>query len=83
MEKESNRELVKQRLYIEHVIHCLKIRKILRQLYRNLRRRFGLSFNLIAGLSNSGLNFAIAYLLPKNLTSTLPIKQQNVFKKVT
>jgi hypothetical protein len=57
---EYNRELAKQRIYIEHVIHCLKIFQILGQPYRNRRRRFGLRFNLIAGLYNRGLDLAIA-----------------------
>ena len=60
MEKEYNRELAKQRIYIEHVIRCLKIFRILAQPYRNRRRRFGLRFNLIAGLYNFGLDLAIA-----------------------
>ena len=59
-EKEYNRELAKQRIYIEHVIRCLKIFRILAQPYRNRRRRFGLRFNLISGLYNYGLNQAIA-----------------------
>ena len=59
-EKEYNRELAKQRIYIEHVIRCLKIFRILAQPYRNRRRRFGLRFNLIAGLYNLGLDLAIA-----------------------
>ena len=60
MEKEYNRELAKQRIYIEHVIRSLKIFRILAQPYRNRRRRFGLRFNLIAGLYNCGLSLAIA-----------------------
>jgi hypothetical protein len=60
IEKEYNRELAKQRIYIEHVIRSLKIFRILAQPYRNRRRRFGLRFNLIAGLYNCGFNFAIA-----------------------
>ncbi len=59
-EKEYNRELAKQRIYIEHVIRCLKIFRILAQPYRNRRRRFGLRFNLIAGLYNRGLDLALA-----------------------
>jgi hypothetical protein len=57
--KEYNRELAKHRIYVEHVIRCLKIFLMLREPYRN-RRRFGLRFNLIAGLYNCGLNLAIA-----------------------
>ena len=59
-EKEYNQELAKQRIYIEHVIRCLKIFRILAQPYRNRRRRFGLRFNLISGLYNCGLDLAIA-----------------------
>ncbi|MGB3402238.1 MAG: IS5/IS1182 family transposase, partial [Microcoleaceae cyanobacterium] len=33
--------------------------RILAQPYRNRRRRFGLRFNLISGLYNRGLDFAI------------------------
>ena len=59
-EKEYNWELAKQRIYLEHVIQCLKIFKILAQPYRNRRRQFGLRFNLIAGLYNLGLDLALA-----------------------
>ena len=61
-EKEYNRELAKQRIYVEHVIRCLKIFRILAQPYRNRRRRFGLRFNLICGLYNYELDLAIAQL---------------------
>jgi len=37
---------------VEHVIGKLKIFKILSDRYRNRRRRFGLRFNLIAGIYN-------------------------------
>lgn len=59
-EKEYNRELAKRRIYVEHVIRCLKIFRILAQQYRNRRRRFGLRFNLISGLYNCGLDLAIS-----------------------
>jgi hypothetical protein len=59
-EKDYNRQLAKQRIYVEHVIRCLKVFRILSQTYRNRRRRFGLRFNLIAGLYNRGLSLAIA-----------------------
>ena len=59
-QKEYNRELAKHRIYIEHVIRCLKIFRILAQPYRNRRRRFKLRFNLISGLYNRGLDLAIA-----------------------
>jgi hypothetical protein len=59
-EKEYNRELAKKRIYVEHVIRCLKIFRILAQPYRNRRRRYKLRFNLISGLYNRGLDLAIA-----------------------
>lgn len=51
-EKRQNRELNRQRIVIEHVNRKLKIFKILSEKYRNKRKRFGLRFNLIAGIYN-------------------------------
>jgi hypothetical protein len=51
-EKRKNRELNRQRIVIEHINRKLKIFKILSQKYRNKRKRFGLRFNLIAGIYN-------------------------------
>lgn len=51
-EKRRNRELNRQRVFIEHVNRKLKIFKILSERYRNKRKRFGLRFNLIAGIYN-------------------------------
>ena len=50
--KKRNRELARQRVIGEHVHRKLKIFKILADRYRNRRKRFGLRFNLIAGLYN-------------------------------
>ena len=47
-----NRELARDRLIGEHINRRLKIFKILAGRYRNRRKRFGLRFNLIAGLYN-------------------------------
>lgn len=59
-EKKGNRELARIRVVGEN-IHCkLKVFKILSNSYRNRRKRFGLRFNLIAGLYNYEL------CLPKN-----------------
>jgi hypothetical protein len=57
-EKSRNRELAQLRVVGEHVNCRLKIFKILSERYRNRRRRFGLHFNLIAGLYNYELNLA-------------------------
>jgi DDE superfamily endonuclease len=51
-EKKSNQELAKVRVVGEHINRKLKIFKILSERYRNRRKRFGLRFNLIAGLYN-------------------------------
>lgn len=47
-----NRDLARRRVMAEHVNRRLKIWRILAERYRNRRRRFGLRFNLIAGLYN-------------------------------
>ena len=52
MEKQSNRQLSSQRVLNEHVISTVKRFKILADRYRNRRKRFGLRFNLIAGVCN-------------------------------
>jgi hypothetical protein len=56
--KKKNRELARQRVIGEHVHRKLKIFKILADRYRNRRKRFGLRFNLIAGLYNYELKLA-------------------------
>ena len=52
LEKAYNRELARERICIEHINRRLKVFKILRERYRNRRRRFGLRCNLIAALYN-------------------------------
>jgi hypothetical protein len=51
-DKKRNKELARNRVIGEHINRRLKIFKILADRYRNRRRRFGLRFNLIAGLYN-------------------------------
>ncbi|WP_226890096.1 IS5 family transposase [Nostoc sp. MG11] len=51
-DKKSNQELAKIRVVGEHINRKLKVFKILSDRYRNRRKRFGLRFNLIAGLYN-------------------------------
>ena len=55
-QKAANRELARQRIYVEHVIRKVKIFRVLSERYRNRRKRFGLRFNLIASLYNLDLN---------------------------
>jgi IS5 family transposase len=51
-QKKFNKQLAKERIVVEHVHRKLKIFRILSSRYRNRRRRFGLRFNLIAGIYN-------------------------------
>jgi hypothetical protein len=55
-QKQSNRELARRRVIVEHVIRSLKIFRIVAGRYRNRRKRFSLRFNLIAGLYNHELS---------------------------
>jgi hypothetical protein len=55
-QKVANRELARQRIFVDHVIRKVKIFRILSERYRNRRKRFGLRFNLIASLYNLELN---------------------------
>lgn len=50
--KKANRDLMSKRVVVENVIGLLKRFKIISDRYRNRRKRFGLRFNLIAGIYN-------------------------------
>ncbi len=54
-DKKTNGTIASSRITVEHVIGRLKIFRILSERYRNRRRRFGLRFNLIAGIYNASL----------------------------
>ncbi|CAL7961019.1 hypothetical protein MIDIC_330010 [Alphaproteobacteria bacterium] len=51
-DKGENKKLSNQRVINENVIGMLKRFKIIADKYRNRRKRFGLRFNLIAGIYN-------------------------------
>jgi hypothetical protein len=51
-ERIENKKLSSQRVLNENVIGMLKRFKIIADKYRNKRKRFGLRFNLIAGIYN-------------------------------
>jgi hypothetical protein len=51
-QKASNRELSRKRIVIEHIFCKLKVFRILRERYRNRRKRFVLRFSLIAAVYN-------------------------------
>lgn len=56
-EKQENKKIASDRVLNENVIGNLKRFKILSDRYRNRRKRFGLRFNLIAGICNRELLF--------------------------
>ena len=51
-DKANNRKISSERVTNEHAIGFIKRFKILSERYRNRRKRFGLRFNLIAGICN-------------------------------
>lgn len=55
-QKKFNRQLASERIIIEHIHRHLNIFRILSSRYRNRRKRFGLRFNLIAGIYNYELS---------------------------
>ena len=52
LERKHNREISKNRIFVEHAIRFLKRFRILSERYRNRRKRFALRFSLIAGICN-------------------------------
>ncbi len=58
-EKRQNQKISSERVVNENVIGSLKRFKILSDKYRNRRKRFGLRFNLIAGLYNHDIEFNV------------------------
>ena len=55
-QKEANHQIASKRALNENVLSRLKRYKILSDRYRNRRKRFGLRFNLIAGIYNFELH---------------------------
>ena len=51
-QKQHNHKLASERIVVEHIIGMIKRFKIIADKYRNRRKRFGLRFNLIAGMYN-------------------------------
>ncbi len=56
--KEVNGDLSKQRIIVEHIFRKLKIFRILREKYRNRRKRYALRFNLIAACCNLAIRLS-------------------------
>lgn len=57
-EKEYNRALSRIRVKVENILGQIKVFRILSERYRNKRRRYGLKFNIIAGIVNLKNGFA-------------------------
>jgi DDE superfamily endonuclease len=55
-DKAQNKKLSQERVLNENVIGVIKRFKIIADKYRNRRKRFGLRFNLIAGIYNFELS---------------------------
>ena len=55
-DKKRNREISSRRVSIENIIGFVKRFKLVADRYRNRRKRFGLRFNLIAGICNYELS---------------------------
>lgn len=51
-DKQNNRRIARERVANEQVIGVLKRFRIIAEKYRNRRTRFGLRWNLIAGIYN-------------------------------
>jgi len=51
-ERRFNHQVSSDRVLNENIIGCIKRFKIVSDRYRNRRKRFGLRFNLIAGICN-------------------------------
>jgi transposase len=58
-QKAYNRTLCGYRILVENMICKLKVFRILSCRYRNRRRRFGLRFNLIAGILNREIDLKL------------------------
>jgi transposase len=58
-QRKFNRQLAKERIIVENIHRHLKIFRILSSRYRNRRHRFGLRFNLIAGIYNYQLSLGL------------------------
>ncbi len=56
-EKLHNKQLASIRVRIEHKIRQIKTFKIMSDVYRNFQKKYGLRFNIIAGLVNFKCGF--------------------------
>ena len=54
-DKRHNYAHSSKRIFVEHAIRRIKVFRILKEVYRNRRKRFGLRLNLIAAIVNMEL----------------------------
>jgi hypothetical protein len=71
-DKLNNINIAKQRIVVENVLGCLKRFRILGDKYRCRRKRFGLRFNLIAGIYNYELLKNSSKAKQKIVTENVP-----------
>jgi hypothetical protein len=58
-DKKENQEKASKRIFVEHVNAKIKTFQILKQKYRNRRKRYNLRVNLICGLINFDRNMMV------------------------
>ena len=51
-QRAENRQLARERIVVEHVNRRFKVFRVLSEVYRNRRSRYGLRVNLVAGVYN-------------------------------
>jgi transposase len=51
-QKQQNKSLAVRRIVVEHTLRYLKRFRILKDTYRNRRKRFGLRLNILAAIAN-------------------------------
>lgn len=56
-QKLHNKKLASFRVRVEHKIREIKIFKIMRDVYRNFRKKYGMRFNIVAGIVNLKCGF--------------------------
>lgn len=59
-ERRHNHDHSSLRIFVEHAIRRIKVFRILKETYRNRRRRFGLRLSLIAAIVNMELGLKLS-----------------------
>ncbi|MGX9728963.1 MAG: transposase family protein [Candidatus Electronema sp. VV] len=80
-EKAANRDLSKKRITVEHIFRRLKVFRILREQYRNRRKRFSLRFNIIAACCNLAVRLNDRHLCKRSTTYLGTTQILKVFRR--